>query len=69
MQFISYSEIYGHVSSLGLEKEERKAGKRQEGGGERMRRSRRGAGQRQVLMLKSCCRLDKYGPSLPRDER
>lgn len=35
MQFISYSEIYGHVSSLGLEKEERKAGKRQEGGGGR----------------------------------
>lgn len=31
MQFISDSEIYGRVSPLGLEKGERKAGKRQVG--------------------------------------
>ncbi len=47
MQFISYSEIYGRVSSLGLEKEERRAGKRQ-GGRED---EKEGAGQRLVLMV------------------
>lgn len=31
MQFISYSEIYGRVSSLGLEKEERWKGREWKG--------------------------------------
>jgi len=54
---------------LGWKKKRERLERYKERGEERMRKSRMGAGQRQVLMVESCCRLDRCGPSLPGDER